>query len=240
MNTADAKALIGRLRPEIASGKTALLSKFKVRIAAVENLRLVGVIIGVLGAFVAAISRSIAGDFGLALAVGGALAALICGVFVGLMDRKKLEISQEASDAHDKADQAIDLAGSLADQLETTQTAVEVFDRKRRERLTAIQRMIEVLEASLITRSGDVVRTAETLLSSAIHSIRAAVEYKGATSLRSPSFRRLMPVVRRRWSVSRPNGPIPTWQKKAAEAGGWAEAIQAWLGKMRLRTLQEM
>lgn len=178
MKPSEAKASIAKLRPEVASGKTALLSKFKARIGAVENLRLVGVLVGVLGAFVAAISRSVQGNLGLGLAVGGAVTALVCGGIVGLMDRRKLEISQEASDAHEKADEAIEIANSLIEQLEAAQPAFEAFDRKRRERLTAIQLMIEVMEASLLTKS-DVVLTAETLLSRAIQSIRAAVEYKG-------------------------------------------------------------
>ena len=179
MSPDEARALIDQIRPANASGKSSLLLKFKNRIAAVENLRLVAVIGGVIGALVAAISRAIAGDLGLGIAVSGAVMAAVCGIMIALMDRKKLELSQEATDAHANGDQALDLAGSLADQLEATQAAVEGFDRKRRERLTAIQRMIEVVEASLVTNSGNVPKTAEGMLRNAVQSIRSAVEYKG-------------------------------------------------------------
>lgn len=191
MTPADARNKIAEIRPEVRKGASKLLAKFRERISFVESLKLLWIVMGVLGALVAGISRGIDGPLGFGLTIGGVTATALSGIAIGFLDRRKLEISQDAADAHEKSDAALDLAESLVSTLETSTQSVEAFDRKRRERLLAGQKMIEVLEASLVTGSGDVERTAEAMLRAAIQSIRSAVEYKGSDFFTLTIFRRV-------------------------------------------------
>lgn len=175
----DISARTQSLRQSQTVTSTRLVEKFKSRIDAVENLRLWGVIVTVSGACVAALARMIEGDWGFGLAIGGAVAAAVAGLIVALMDRRKLEISTEATTAIESADVAIATAEEASSALQGLLKITEAFDKKRRERLAAFNKMVEAIEANLLSESVTPQQAAELLLRRAVHSIRSSVDYEG-------------------------------------------------------------
>lgn len=172
------------LRVRLKSGEKSFLGKYSDRVAVLERWRPWFAVGAVLGALIAAVARLFEGGWGIGLTVGGAVFAATCGALVALMDFKKLEISQEAMDAHSIADDAlIELEAREADLAQSNQRAAaalseaESFDKRRLSRIEAVRLMVETIEAALIT-SATTEKSAERLLKVAAARIRSAVDYR--------------------------------------------------------------
>jgi len=109
-----------------------------------------------------------------------------------LLDYKKLEISQDAKDAHKIADEAIEALKSRSSELEAAQALsgqAKAFDRRRLARIEAIRLMIESVEAAYL-KSADVQTSAQQLLKSAKLSLETAVDYETGDILTFTIFRK--------------------------------------------------
>lgn len=201
----DIESLRGRLR---ASEKT-LLDKFSDRVRHVEQLRPIFGFVAVAGALIAALARAVPGVWGVGLTVAGAVVGSAGGALVVLMDFKKLEISQDAKDAHRTADEAIQALATKALELDAATALAEeavLFDRKRLARIEATRLMIESVEAAFLS-SADAQRSAMLLLQNAIFSLRNAVDYRAGDFLTFTIFQKvkrgrveLMQPIAREWT----------------------------------------
>ncbi len=79
------------------------------RIKLVEAYKPWAVAVGVAGAVVAALSRLDLGSVGLAMAIGGAVAAALAGLAAAFLDYRKLEIGTDLRDVEDRLARAIEV-----------------------------------------------------------------------------------------------------------------------------------
>lgn len=183
---------IDDLRARLRRGEQSFFDKFSARITHVERLRPIFGFVAVGGAMLAAVARAIPGAWGLGLVVAGAVVAAAGGGFVVLMDFKKLEISQDAREAHKAADDAIEAlavkTGELGAAEERFKEAV-TFDRKRLARIEATRLMIESVEAAFL-KSADVSKSGQQLLKRAISALRTAVDYRAGDFLTVTLFQK--------------------------------------------------
>ncbi len=183
------------LLTQLRGGEKKLFNKFSERITHVEGWRPVFGVVAVIGAMTAAIARAIPGEWGLGLTIFGALLAAGGGALVVLMDYKKLEISQDAKDAHKLADNAIteweackrDLAAEKSN-AEQAATGATAFDAKRLARIEAIRLMIESIEAALLSNA-DAETSAQKLLIAAVGNLQRAVDYNASDFLTFTIFK---------------------------------------------------
>lgn len=181
------------LKARLRKGEQTLLEKFSARITHVESLRPIFGFVALAGALLIALGRAVPGTLGLVMTVAGAVVAAAGGALVVLMDFKKLEISQDAKDAHKTADDAIEalvLKGSELQSAVNLGAQAVALDRKRLARIEATRLMIESVEAAFL-KSADVQRSAQQLLSTAISSLRSAVDYQAGDFLTVTIFRKV-------------------------------------------------
>lgn len=178
--------LVAELRDRLRTSESHLAARYAQRLAVVERLRPWMVGIGVLGALIAALSKVVEGAPGNIMAIVGGAVAAIAGLIVASLDYKKLEIGREAQDAHTLADQSL----AIVEEREQALEAAGALDLKRRERLLAIEQMVESIEAGLI-QSADAKATAESLLRRAISAIRKAVDYQAPDFFTVSIFQRM-------------------------------------------------
>lgn len=200
------------LKARLRKGEQTLFDKFSARITHVESLRPIFGFVAVGGAMVAAIARAVPGSWGLGLTIVGAVVAAAGGAFVVLLDFKKLEISQDAKEAHRTADDAIDSLTAKAAELEAAahlSLQAVAFDRKRLARIEATRLMIESVEAAFLM-SADVSTSAQRLLRTAISSLRIAVDYQAGDFLTITIFQKVkegrgevMKAIAREWTDER-------------------------------------
>lgn len=174
------------LRARLKIGKIGLLEKYSARLDSIEGLRLWMVGVGVVGAFTVALSKAFEGGIGVGLAIAGAISVAIGGLVVARLDYRKLEIVREAKDAHDVAEQALDLLHERGRAIETAET----LDRKRRERLLAIEQMLEAVEIGLIKKR-NAAEVATIMLSRSIAAIRKAIDYEASDFLTVTIFQKM-------------------------------------------------
>ena len=204
---------LDELRTELRSGEKKLLDKFSERIGRVEGWRPIFGVVAVLGAMAAAIARAIPNELGLGLTIFGALLAAGGGALVVLMDYKKLEISQDARDAHKLADDALAGWGACKDDLLEERSvalsavkAATMFDAKRLARIEAIRLMIESIEAAFLS-DADAETSAKNLLIAAVGNLQRAVDYNAGDFLTFTIFKRtgeaqteIMTPIAREWT----------------------------------------
>jgi hypothetical protein len=186
---ADETINIPALRSAINAEQSDFLEKYSSRIDQVENFRPKAVILTAVGACLAGLSRVDPGSVGLVLLAVGSTMALLGAVAVGFMDRKKLEIGQNAKNALKTADAALNLAETYQREHEQLHEAANALDTKRRSRLSAIEEMTTMFEAGLLSKSDDC-QVAEELLRHAIGSIRNAIDYRGDDVMSVSIYRR--------------------------------------------------
>lgn len=223
------------LRARLRKEEKGLLAKFSDRINRVERLRPWFGGIAVSGALLAAISRSIEGGWGIGLTIGGAALAFFGGLLVVVLDHKKLEITQDAKEAHDIADEALSTAETAEEELEKLKHAAETaameataFDAKRFDRIEAMRRMIETVEAALVTEA-DAAKSAGLMLQCAISRIRSAVDYHADDFLTVTIFKRglagssdgehMIPIAREWTDPARAAEPGRSWPKGKGYTG---------------------
>lgn len=173
------------LRAKRRAGERTLFEKYSERVARVEGLRPLFGIVGLFGALFAAIGRAFEGDVGLGLTIAGATVAALGGGHVLLMDYKKLEISQDAKDAHRDIEEALDELEKIQRELGVaTEKLAQAngFDQRRLARLAAFRRMIESVEAALLS-GADAKTSAQKLLENSVGSLRRAVDYRAGDFL---------------------------------------------------------
>jgi hypothetical protein len=138
------------------------------------------------------------------------------------MDYKKLEIGQDAKNAHTIADDALgELERADAD-LNTAKQAIEDakhFDNKRVHRIEANRLMIETVEAALLT-GATADKSAEVLLRVAAARIRDAIDYQTGDFFTITVFKR-----EERDGDTRMYPIAREWTDQATSAGGrsWAK-----------------
>ncbi|MBX9796772.1 hypothetical protein [Sphingomonas sp.] len=177
---------VNALRRQLRANEQSLSHRYAARLAAIDQWRLAVVVLGIVAGFGAALSKLFEGTPGIVMAVLGGGFVLVFGSLVAVLDYRKLEISREAQHAHQLADQSLD----LAEEREAALDAARQLDLKRRERLLAIEQMVEAIEAGLI-RKEDSKATADALLRRAIAAIRKAVDYQAPDFFTVSIFQRL-------------------------------------------------
>lgn len=177
------------LRQRLRADERSLVEKYGARIDVVERLRPGFIVLGVIGASIAALSRLVADTPGSLMAIGGAGLAVVGGAVAGILDFRKLELGCEAKDAYALADEAITQADAAQAHLSAVEARAAMLDRMRRERLLAIEQMIEAAEAGLLIKA-DAASTAHRLLRRSISSIRKAIDYDSKDFLTISIFRK--------------------------------------------------
>lgn len=114
---------------------------------------------------------------GALVVIGGGM-SFIGGLLLLLVDEDTAGLLQVAREVSRDANSFLLDRDALAAKHGGAEIAAERLDRKRRERLSAMEVMLEVVEAALL-RGADVIDTADKMLLYAIHSVRKAVEYEG-------------------------------------------------------------
>lgn len=200
------------LKARLRKDEQSLFDKFSARISHVESLRPIFGFVAVGGALVLAISRLLADPLGLALAILGGVTAATGGAIVVVLDFKKLEISQDAKDAHRTADESIQALAASQSVLEAERAArsqAATLDRKRLARIEATRLMIESLEAALL-RNADTRLAAQQLLMNSSASLRNAIDYQTSDFLTFTIFRKtkagrgeVMRPIAREWTDAR-------------------------------------
>lgn len=122
------------------------------------------------------------------LGFAGAFLLLVFGGLVALAEHGGVAEIDEARAALDEAKAAVAESEKLQARLDSLIRAAELVDRRRRERLSAIQLMIETVEAAML-RHEDANQTAPRLLRHAIHTIRKAIDYQGGDFFTLSIFR---------------------------------------------------
>lgn len=169
-----------------------LFDKFSARITHVESLRPAFGFVALGGALILGISRLLPDPWGTGVAILGGVTAAAGGAFVVMLDFKKLEISQDAKDAHRTADEAIAALAVKQSELDGERDALSraaKLDRKRLARIEATRLMIESLEAALL-RNADARLAARQLLTNSSASLRNAVDYQTSDFLTFTIFRK--------------------------------------------------
>lgn len=180
------------LRARRRAGEKKFFEKYAARIAYIESLRPWFGGVALLGAMVAAFARLDSGTLGLVLTIVGGVVAALGGLFVVLTDYKKMEISQDAKDAHRDMDEALEEMERSEAELGRARDTVghaNMLDKKRLARLEALRRMIENVEAALLS-GADAETSAENVLKYAIGNLQRAVDYQAGELLTFTIFRK--------------------------------------------------
>lgn len=181
------------LRAQLRKSEQTFFDKFSKRITHVESLRPLFGFIGVGGTLIVALARAVDDPLGLALTIGGAVVAGAGGAMVVLMDYKKLEISQDAKDAHRIADEALDALAEKTRELEAAEATCRqavAFDLKRLARIDATRLMIESVEAAFLN-AADPKKSAQLMLRLAASRLRSAMDYKAGDFLTFTIFQKV-------------------------------------------------
>lgn len=177
-----------------------VFGKYADRVLHLERLRpwLIG--LGAFAALVTALGRIEAfGDIGLVLTIGGLLVAFLCAAVVAAFDFKKLELGAHLTKMEETANQAIETgrgleqAGqALESELQKARRSAEILDQRRRERLQAIEQMLQAVEAGLLKSRNEkaLKNTAAAMLKLSINAIRYAVGYQANEFFTVTIFRR--------------------------------------------------
>lgn len=110
--------------------------------------------------------------------VGGGMASFAGGLLLLFADQDIPALLASSRDLSREAKTHLVERDALQNRLAAADIAAERLDRTRRERLSAIERMLEVVEAALLS-GADVGQTADRMLLQAIHAIHKAVDYEG-------------------------------------------------------------
>jgi hypothetical protein len=167
------------LQARLAVGKNGLLAKYSDRISHVENMRLWIGIMAITGTVAAGAGRLFADPLGKWMTGLGVAVGALCGIAVVVLDRRKLDIGQEAKEAQSVAEEALALGRTSRQGYMALRQEARVFDEKRSYRLKAIEEMIGTVEAALQSGATDV-KCIEEMLNQAIGSIRQAIDYSGS------------------------------------------------------------
>ncbi len=173
------------LRKRLGKNERSLIEKFSARVAQVERLRPVFGIVAIVGALVATVARYLPELWSLGFTVLGGAVTAVGGAVVVLLDFRKLEIAQEAKQAHEVADGAISaLERAQNDVAAAVQRCDEaaLIDVKRPARIDATRLMIESISAAGRT-GADQAASAARLLERAISTLRNAVDYQAGDFL---------------------------------------------------------
>lgn len=182
------------LHVKLRDGEKSLVEKYSKRIDQIEFWRPWFGLAAVIGALVVGVVRvlPLPDAAGLGFTILGAILAAVGGGLVVLMDYKKLEISQDAKNALQIADDTLQTLKTreteLASARETVEQARE-FDEKRLARIEAIRLMIESIEAAFL-KNADVRKSAEQMLEIASGKLRRAMDYHAGDFLTFTLFQR--------------------------------------------------
>ncbi len=181
-----------RFESQLRRDAREVLAKYSDRVLHLERYRpwLVG--LGALGALIVALSRlDTTGLPGLIALIAGVVLAFVSAALVGAMDFKKIEIGVQFKSAEEVAEKAIKLGREIAADRRKVEEGATVLDQRRRGRLQAIEQMLQVVEAGLLSSDEAAKKaTAATLLRRSITSIRSAVDYQAADVFTVSIFRR--------------------------------------------------
>lgn len=167
-------AFDARLRPN----RRGALRKITERIAAVERLRPWLVVVGVLGAFAAALGKAFQDTPGIVLAISGAIVAALGGGFVALLDYRKLELGTHLTEAEAIAEDAIAAGRALEAERDAATADGEALDRRRMAYRHASNVMREAVEQSMLADVATLVSAADFMLKSAELAVRAAIGFE--------------------------------------------------------------
>lgn len=178
-------ALATRLR----RNESGFVAKLAERLRWLERWRpwLIG--LGALGALLAALARVVPGAVGLSLTIIGATVAGLAALAVAAFDCRKIELGTEVTSVQAIAEEAIAAGKAIAADRDLLQTGAEALDRRRRERLIAIEQMLQAMEAGLL-QGDDAAAIADQLLKQSIFAIRKAIDFRGYEFLTVSIFRR--------------------------------------------------
>jgi hypothetical protein len=170
----DFDELDARLRPN----RRAALKKISERIVGIERLRPALVILGVSGAFVAALSKAFSGTAGTVMAITGAVVALIGGGLVALVDYRKLELGTHLIEAEAIAEGAIARGRALEAERDQTRSDSDALDRRRLAYRQASNVMREAVEQAMLADVVTLASAADFMLKSAIVSMGVAIGFE--------------------------------------------------------------
>jgi len=164
-----------RLKPN----RSGALRKFSERMLSLEGLRLWFVVVGALGAALAAISRAFPSSDvrGTVLVFVGATLALVGAVFVARFDLRKLELGALLTEAEAIAEEAIAAGQKQEENHRTLAEEAEALDRRRLALIDANKVMRETLEQALLIPESNPAGTVDVMLETALPHLLVSVGF---------------------------------------------------------------
>lgn len=165
----DFDALEARLKPNRAG----VLRKIGERMLSLEKLRVWFVVLGVVGALLAALAKAVDGTTGTVMVFLGAVMAAIGGVFVARFDFRKLELTALVIEAESIAESAI-AAGRA---LEAQERANASLDLRRLALIDANAIMRSTLEHALFIPEADLTGAIDEMVDAALPHLLISVGF---------------------------------------------------------------
>jgi hypothetical protein len=167
----EATSVFENLEARLKPNRNGALRKISERIQGLEQLRVWFVIVGVLGAFLAALAKAFDGTVGTVLVFVGATLAGVGAAFVARFDFRKLELTTLLTEAEEIAEEAIEAGRKLQDR----QSSAALLDRRRLALIDANTVMREALEQALLIPEADPVGTVDVMIEMALRHLLVSI-----------------------------------------------------------------